>query len=236
MTNTGIRKISIASILILFLQFFALPAHVVAAEDSNAQVNRLATYLERSNRLTDAWIASLESLDSIWAAIDDAIEAKDFAAFPTLEKRTADARKKIASQNTTLKELIAAEVADCQKPGGWSPSESSVEDACAEFKDAKNAAADAKGEGEEVLAQVESKLAILSKAAAAAKAPAAREPSPKVTPKATPQVTPKTTPRATPKATPKATLKVTTKVVLCRKGSQDKSFKSTNCPPGWVKK
>jgi hypothetical protein len=233
------RKISIASILILFLQFFILPAHVVAAEDNQTKVNRLVTNLERSNRLTDAWIASLESLDSIWAAIDDAIEAKDFATLPNLEKRTSDTRKKIAAQNTTLKELIAAEVADCQKPGGWSPSESSVEDACAEFKDAKNAAADAKGEGDEVLAQVESKLAILSKAAAAAaaaKAPAAREPSPKVTPKATPQVTPKTTPRATPKATPKATIKVTIKVVLCRKGSQDKSFKSTSCPPGWVKK
>jgi len=233
------RKISIASILILFLQFFILPAHVVAAEDNQAKVNRLVTNLERSNRLTDAWIASLESLDSIWAAIDDAIEAKDFAALPNLEKRTSDARKKIATQNTTMKELIAAEVADCQKPGGWSTSESSVEDACAEFKDAKDATADAKREGDEVLAQVESKLATLSKAAAAAaaaKAPAAREPSPKVTPKATPQVTPKTTPRATPKATPKATLKVTIKVVLCRKGSQDKSFKSTNCPPGWVKK
>jgi hypothetical protein len=233
------RKISIASILILFLQFFILPAHVVAAEDSKAKVNQLVTYLERSNRLKDAWIASLESLDSIWAEIDDAIEARDFAALPNLEKRTSDARKKITAQNTTLKELTAAEVAECQKPGGWSPSESSIEDACAEFKDAKNAAADAKGEGEEVLAQVESKLATLSKAAAAAaaaKAPAAREPSPKATPKATPQVTPKTTPRATPKATPKATIKVTIKVVLCRKGSQDKSFKSTNCPPGWVKK
>jgi hypothetical protein len=233
------RKISIASILILFLQFFILPAHVVAAEDSKAKVNRLVTYLERSNRLTDAWIASLESLDSIWAAIDDAIEAKDFAAFPTLEKRTSDARKKIAAQNTILKELTAAEVTECQKPGSGTSSDDIVEDVCAEFKDSNAAVTDAKREGDEVLAQVESKLATLSKAAAAAaaaKAPAAREPSPKATPKATPQVTPKVTPKATIKATPKATIKVTIKVVLCRKGSQDKSFKSTNCPPGWVKK
>jgi hypothetical protein len=230
------RKISIASILILFLQFFILPAHVVAAEDSKAKVNRLVTYLERSNRLTDAWIASLESLDSIWAAIDDAIEAKDFAAFPTLEKRTSDARKKIAAQNTILKELTAAEVTECQKPGSGTSSDDIVEDVCAEFKDSNAAVTDAKREGDEVLAQVESKLATLSKAAAAAKAPAAREPSPKATPKAIPQVTPKVTPKATIKATPKVTIKVTTKVVLCRKGSQDKSFKSTNCPPGWVKK
>ena len=242
MLSTGIRKISIASILILFLQLCVLPSQVFAAEDSKTKVNRLVAYLDKSNRLNDQWLSSLETLDAIWSALDDANAEKDFAALPRLEKRLSDARKNLTVQNVTLQELLAAESTECQKPGGGSSSDSDVEDACAEFNDANRAVVDAKKMGEEVLVQIDSKLATLSKAAAAAKSPAEKEPTPKATVKPTPKATdkptptPTPTPKATVKPTPKATIKVTVNKVICRKGSTAKSFDAKACPYGWVKK
>lgn len=240
MFSTGIRKISIASILILFLQLCVLPSQVFAAEDSKTKVNRLVAYLDKSNRLNDQWLSSLETLDAILSALDDANAEKDFAALPGLEKRISDARKNLTVQNVTLKELLAAESTECQKPGGGSSSDSDVEDACAEFNDANRAVVDAKKSGEEVLALIDPKLVALSKAAAAAKSPAEKEPTPKATVKPTPKATDKPTPTPTPKATvkptPKATIKVTVNKVICRKGSTTKSFDAKACPYGWVKK
>ena len=236
MLSTGIRKISIASILILFLQLCVLPSQVFAAEDSKTKVNRLVAYLDKSNRLNDLWLSSLDNLDAIWSALDDANAEKDFAALPRLEKRISDARKNLTVQNVTLKELLAAESTECQKPGGGSSSDSDVEDACAEFNDANRAVVDAKKMGEEVLVQIDSKLATLSKAAAAAKSPAEKEPTPKATVKPTPKATDKPTPKATVKPTPKATIKVTVNKVICRKGPTSKSFDAKACPYGWVKK
>ena len=230
MLSTGIRKISIASILILFLQLCVLPSQVFAAEDSKTKVNRLVAYLDKSNRLNDLWLSSLDNLDAIWSALDDANAEKDFAALPRLEKRISDARKNLTVQNVTLKELLAAESTECQKPGGGSSSDSDVEDACAEFNDANRAVVDAKKMGEEVLVQIDSKFVVLSKAAAAAKNATEKGPTPKTTAKPTP------TPKATVKPTPKATIKVTVKKVICRKGSTSKSFDAKACPYGWVKK
>ena len=230
MFSTGIRKISIASILILFLQLCVLPSQVFAAEDSKTKVNRLVAYLDKSNRLNDQWLSSLETLDAILSALDDANAEKDFAALPRLEKRISDARKNLTVQNVTLKELLAAESTECQKPGGGSSSDFDVEDACAEFNDANRAVVDAKKSGEEVLALIDPKLVALSKAAAAAKSPAEKEPTPKATVKPTSKATAKPTP------TPKATIKVTVNKVVCRKGSTAKSFDAKACPYGWVKK
>ena len=232
MLSTGIRKISIASILILFLQLCVLPSQVFAAEDSKTKVNRLVAYLDKSNRLNDLWLSSLDNLDAIWSALDDANAEKDFAALPRLEKRISDARKNLTVQNVTLQELLAAESTECQKPGGGSSSDSDVEDACAEFNDANRAVVDAKKMGEEVLVQIDSKFVVLSKAAAAAKNATEKGPTPKTTAKPTPTPTPKTT----VKPTPKATIKVTVKKVICRKGSTSKSFDAKACPYGWVKK
>ena len=232
MLSTGIRKISIASILILFLQLCVLPSQVFAAEDSKTKVNRLVAYLDKSNRLNDLWLSSLDNLDAIWSALDDANAEKDFAALPRLEKRISDARKNLTVQNVTLQELLAAESTECQKPGGGSSSDSDVEDACAEFNDTNRAVVDAKKMGEEVLVQIDSKFVVLSKAAAAAKNATEKGPTPKTTAKPTPTPTPK----ATVKPTPKATIKVTVKKVICRKGSTSKSFDAKACPYGWVKK
>ena len=232
------RIISISSILFLILQFCAISIHATAAEDTKTKVDRISGYLDRSNRMIDAFNATAESLDGIWADIEDAIDANDFTALPNLTSRTADARKNMNAHNASFGVLLSAEDTECSNLSGGGSSIEAVYDVCAEFEDSNKAAADSKMVAEEDLSVVESKLTKLSRAAADADAKAAAQK------KATPVATPKATPVATPKATP--TPKITTKkpvpvvakspTVMCKKpGQTSRTAIGGKCIPGWTK-
>ena len=240
------RIISISSILFLILQFCAISIHATAAEDTKTKVDRISGYLDRSNRMIDAFNATAESLDGIWADIEDAIDANDFTALPNLTSRTADARKNMNAHNASFGVLLSAEDTECSNLSGGGSSIEAVYDVCAEFEDSNKAAADSKMVAEEDLSVVESKLTKLSRAAADAdaKAAAQKKATPVATPKATPVATPKATPVATPKATP--TPKITTKkpvpvvakspTVMCKKpGQTSRPAIGGKCIPGWTK-
>ena len=248
------RIISISSILFLILQFCAISIHATAAEDTKTKVDRISGYLDRSNRMIDAFNATAESLDGIWADIEDAIDANDFTALPNLTSRTADARKNMNAHNASFGVLLSAEDTECSNLIGGGSSIEAVYDICAEFEDSNNAAADSKMVAEEVLSVVESKLTKLSRAAADAdaKAAAQKKATPVATPKATPVATPKATPVATPKVTPVATPKVTptpkittkkpvpvvakSPTVMCKKpGQTSRPAIGGKCIPGWTK-
>ena len=100
MFRSSFKKISSASILLLALQTSILPTQALA-EDAKTKIDRISGYVERSNRLIDAWNASLESLDEIMAETDDAIDANDFAALPNLKSRSSNVQRNNDANGTT---------------------------------------------------------------------------------------------------------------------------------------
>jgi hypothetical protein len=221
-----VERVKYKKFLVIFISLFSLqislfPLQAVAAEDPRAKLERVTSFIDKSNRLIDSLNVTLESSDAIMADVEDAIDLKLFDFVQSLSSRTADVRRKIDTDGETLLTFSAAHVSECAKLD-IGPTNTdlyfAVEDSCLEFADSNLAAQDAKRAADSDFSILELRLAELSTAAAQAKAAADAK-------------------KSTPKPSPKAVVKkAAPKKITCKKGAITRVFNGVKCPPGYTKK
>lgn len=239
MPGSRFRSFSGAIVLSIALQVILIPLPSGYAEDTKTKIDRIISYIDKSNRLVNSWNANLEASDLIMADTDDAIDSNTFDSVQALAARAAEVRRKFAIDNEAGRVLSAAQNSECSKidaNNSGSDLYPSVEDVCLEFLDSNFEFTSIREMAEKDHTIVETRIAELSKAAADAKAvaDAAALADAKAAADARAAADAK---KPAPKASIKPTIKkAAPKKVTCKKGSLVRVFDGIKCPPGYIKK